>query len=158
MSRRINRIQQSELARAMALGRTVTDWAEENQVNRRTAYRWAESRAVRDEVDEVRRRTLDEAIGRLSGKVTKAAEQITCLAEAAQSEAVRLQASRAILTELMTASSHAALARRLAEIERRLTESSQVPACESRHDPAGLYPPTAGDAGPGEEDGSCPAS
>jgi hypothetical protein len=123
MSRRNNQIRKSELARALAKGSTVTDWAQINQVPDRTAYRWAGCRAVRDEVEAIRRDALDLAIGRLSEKATSAAEQIARLAEAAVSEAVRLQASRAVLAELMTVSSYAALEHRLAEIERRLKAS-----------------------------------
>jgi hypothetical protein len=153
-----NQIRKSELARALAMGGTVNDWAGKHEIPARTAYRWSRSREVIDEVQAIRRDALDKAIGRLSGNATGAAQQIVRLAEQALSEAGRLQASRAVLNELTTASGHAALERRLAEIERRLAESPQVPADESRHDPAGLYPPVADDGGPGEEEGSCPAS
>jgi hypothetical protein len=166
MSRRNNLIRKSELARALAKGSTVTDWAQINQVPDRTAYRWAGCRAVRDEVEAIRRDALDLAIGRLSEKATSAAEQIARLAEAAVSEAVRLQASRAVLAELMTVSSYAGLEHRLAEIERRL-KGSQVSQVEcggwrvegtDRSDPATLHAsPATREPATSQED-PCPSS
>ena len=157
MSRRHNQVRKSELARALAGGGTVAGWAKEKQVAESTAYKWARSPKVVDEIEAIRRAVLDQAIGRLSGKANCAAEQITRLAEAAVSEAVRLQASRAVLAELMTVSSFAALERRLVEVETRLQDSVQSPAGDSRHDPAGVYRRATDDWQSGEEVAPCPA-
>jgi hypothetical protein len=147
-----------QLALALAGGATVSDWAEKNNVSERTAYRLAASPEVRERVEAIRRDALEQAVGRLSGNAGGAAEQINRLAREANSEAVRLQASRAVLDELMTVSSYAALERRLAEVERRLAGLTRSPVGDPGHDAAGLSGLMAGDWQPGEEASSCPAS
>jgi hypothetical protein len=146
------------MARALATGATVVAWAKENHVHERTAYRWAADRAVIDEVEAIRRAALEQAIGRLSGNANGAAEQINRLAKEAAGESVRLQASRAVLAELLTVSSYSALERRMGEIERRLAADSASPVAETGPDPAGPFGSATGDGPVGEEDGSCPAS
>jgi hypothetical protein len=159
MPRINNQIRKSAMARALATGATVVGWAKENHIRERTAYRWASSREVIDEVKAIRRAALEQAIGRLSGNANDAAEQINRLAKEAASESVRLGAARAVLAELMTVSSYAALGRRMAEIERRLTAGSAAPVAGTGPDSAGPFGlATTGDGPVGEEDGSCPAS
>jgi hypothetical protein len=153
-----NEDRKAQLALALAGGATIIDWAEKNNVRERTAYRWATSREVRDQVEAIRRDALEQAIGRLSGNAGGAAEQIIRLAGEAASESVRLQASRAVLDELMTVTSFAALERRMSEVERRLADMTGAPVGDPRHDAAGLSSPDAGDGRPGEEDATCPAS
>jgi hypothetical protein len=122
MPRINNQIRKSELARALATGGTVAAWSQANDVAERTAYTWSRSPEVLDKVEAIRRAALEQAIGRLSGQATDAAQEITRLAREAVSEAVRLQAARAVLAELMTVSNYTALERRMAEIERRIAE------------------------------------
>src|SRR5262249_24784260 len=109
MPRIHNPIRKSELARALATGATVVAWAKEKTARTPPASRGAGSRPALDEVEPTRRAALEHAIGRLSGNANDAAEQINRLAKEAASESVRLQASRAVLAELLTVSSHAAL-------------------------------------------------
>src|SRR5262249_44487591 len=97
-----------QLALALAGGATVSDWAEKNNVSERPASRLAASPEAPDRVEAIRRDAFEQAVGRLSGNARGAAEQINRLAREANSEAVRLQASRAVLDELMTVSSYAA--------------------------------------------------
>jgi transposase-like protein len=153
-----NQNRKSALARALVSGASVAEWAKAHGVPDRTAYTWARSREVLDEVDDIRRAALDRAIARLSGQATPAAEQIARLSEAANSEAVRLQASRVVLAELTTIVSYAALERRMAEIEQRLAESTPHPAGDPPDDGDGLPEPAADEWQPGEEDAACPAS
>ncbi len=157
MPRTINPNRKHKFARDVATGATISEWARENQVSRRTAYRWYHSPEVRDEIEKVRREILDGAIGRLSGHAASAAAQITLLSAEAESEAVRLQAARAVLAELLTVTNFAVLERRLFELERRLKDRGQ--ATGSGHDAAaaGSFRPAAGDRQPGQEDSSCPA-
>jgi hypothetical protein len=152
MPRIHNQIRKSELARALAIGGTVTDWAREKNVPERTAYTWSRSPEVIDEVEAIRRDALDQAIGRLSRQVTEAAEQIILLARDAASESVRLQAARAVLAELMSVSSFAALERRMAEIERRIIAGPPSPVAGIASDLAGPFGPATGDGPVGEED------
>jgi hypothetical protein len=120
MPTRNNENQKSALALAMAAGTSVPAWARENQVAQRTAYTWSRSEEVLEQVQRIRRRAMDRAVGRLARNATRAADQIARLARTAKSEAVRLQASRAVLAELMAVSNYASIEDRLAEVERKL--------------------------------------
>jgi hypothetical protein len=153
-----NQSRKGQLALALASGATAADWAKENNVPGRTAYRWSRCPEVIDEVEAIRRAALERAIGRLSGRVTEAAEQILALARDAASESVRLQAARAVLADLMSVSSFAALERRMAQIERRIQESCQLPVAGCQPDqtvPTGNWQLGTGNSE--QEDGSCPA-
>jgi hypothetical protein len=138
MSKRHNqsrKSKQSLLAVAIAAGTTIQDWAEQNKVRPRTAYTWAASPEVQKEVERIRREAVDCAIGRLSHNATAAAESITTLAKEAGSESVKLSAARAVLADLMSVSDFATLEKRLVEVERRMTESSQLPVPGWQQDP-----------------------
>jgi hypothetical protein len=123
MSKRNNQIQKANLALAMAGGSTVKAWADANGVPDRTARTWSHSQEVLDQVEAIRREVLDRTIGRLSDNATAAADEIARLFREASSEAVRLQAARAVLAELMVVSSYAALEGRMAEVERRIAHA-----------------------------------
>jgi hypothetical protein len=123
MNIRNNRDQKAALALAMATGRTVRAWAKEHDVPERTAYKWARSPEVQKQVRRIRRRAIDRAIGRLSRNAAAAAQQIANLAKGAESESVKLQASRAVLADLMNVSNYATLEERLTEVERRIAQA-----------------------------------
>jgi predicted metalloendopeptidase len=125
MSLRNNLERKENLALAIAAGRTVADWARDNDVPDRTARTWSHSKEVRDRVDAVRRAVIDRTIGRLSEHATEAADQIAKLARDAASEAVRLQAARAVLAELMAVSNYSALEDRIARLERARQEEAR---------------------------------
>ncbi len=139
MSRIHNANRKANLALAVAGGTTVVEWAAANGVAERTAYTWARSREVIDQVEALRRDCMDQAVNRLSRRATDAAEEIARLAREAASESVRLQAARAVLGELMAVSGFATLERRMAEIERRLRRdsSSAAGAPGPRHEMTG---------------------
>ena len=136
MSTRNNESQKSALALAMAAGTSVPAWAKKNQVAKRTAYTWSRSDEVLEQVQRIRRRAMDRAVGRLARNATAAAAQIGRLARKATSEAVRLQASRAVLAELMAISNYATIEDRLAEVERKLRDDDQPPDPASQPDPS----------------------
>ncbi len=125
MSQRHNQDRKAALALAMAGGQTVTAWAKTNGVPERTARTWARSPEVLDLIATIRRRIIDRTTGRLMRHATAAANQIGKLAQGASSEAVRLQAARAVLADLMAISNYAALENRLAEVERRLDSPAE---------------------------------
>jgi len=112
--------QKTELARAIANGKPVSEWALENHVPRRTAYRWARDPRVEAAVESCRRRALDQAIGRMSNNVTWAVDRIVDLARDASSESVKLAALKAILSNMMSVSEFAALEERMTQIEGQL--------------------------------------
>jgi hypothetical protein len=123
MNIRNNRDQKAALALAIATGRTVRAWAREHEVPERTAYKWARSDEVKDQVRRIRRRAIDRAIGRLSRYASAAAQQIANLAEGATSEAVKLHAARAVLADLMQVANYAELDDRIAALERARKEA-----------------------------------
>ena len=109
MSKINNQIRKEKLALALADGGTVSDWAAANDVKPRTAYAWSTSREVVDQVNAIRRAALEQAVNRFSKKATVASDEMVRLITEAASESVRLQAARAVLTELMAVCNHAAL-------------------------------------------------
>jgi hypothetical protein len=92
--------QKMPLAAAIAEGTAVAKWASTNEVPERTAYRWAAEPEVRSEIESIRRRALDEAIGRLAKRATWAVDGTVTLGEDAASESVRLSALRAVMSDL----------------------------------------------------------
>jgi hypothetical protein len=145
-----NEVQKDQLALHLASGGGVADWARANRIPDRTVYSWSRSPEVRDRTESIRRAVLVEAIKQLGAHAAAAAGQIVKLAENAKSEAVRLQAARAVLAEFMSVSNYTSMAGQLADIERRLRErstSSFSPVPGIGLEPAELYQP-AGDEGP----------
>lgn len=120
MSKINNRDRKAALALAMATGGAVKQWANANAVPPRTAYSWAKSPDVLAQVEANRREIIDQVVGRLCQNANNAADRIAKLVNDANSEAVQLQAARAILADLMAISNYAALNGRVAELERRI--------------------------------------
>ncbi len=109
--------QKIKLARAIAQGGSITAWARKNNVPVRTAYRWAHDRKVREASDMWRRTTLSQAIGRMVRCSTPAVRGMERLAREADSEAVRLRAWRAILSDQMAMAKFSTLELRMTELE-----------------------------------------
>ncbi len=103
-------------------GRIDRRVAQENGVSERTAFYWAKDPKVRREVEACRRRALNQAIGRLTGMTTKAADRLSTLAQEADSESVQLRASRAVLADQIAVAKFSDLEYRMAEIEQQLSE------------------------------------
>jgi hypothetical protein len=108
------------LAFAIADGTPVAEWALSNGVPERTAYRWAAEPEVRAEVESVRRRALDEAIGRMTSHASWVVGRILKLGDSAASESVQLSALRGILSDFISVYKFAGLEVRMAEIEEQL--------------------------------------
>ncbi len=113
------------LAAAIAQGEPTRKWAARNGVPERTAYYWAGERAVRSEVESIRRRALDEAIGRLAARATWAVDGVIKLGETAASESVRLAALRAVMSDFITGSNFTGLEARVAELEEQFHGHTQ---------------------------------
>ena len=121
--------QKQQLALAIAEGTSVAQWASQNGVVERTAYHWAAQPDVRAEVESIRRRALDEAIGRMAKHASKAVEGIVNLAQHANSESVRLSALRAVMSDFVAVSNFAGLEARVGELEAQLlgrTETTET--------------------------------
>jgi hypothetical protein len=110
------------LAVAIAEGTAVAEWALRAGVPERTAYYWAAQPEVRAEVESIRRRALDEAIGRLAKRATWAVDRIVNLGENAASESVRLSALRAVMSDFIAVSNFAGLEVRVAALEEQSHE------------------------------------
>jgi hypothetical protein len=114
--------QKTQLALAIASGTSVAAWARDNEVPRRTAYRWCREPKVRAAIESIRRRAIDRAVGRLARRVAWATDGIAKLAKNAKSEAVKLTALRAIFSEMMAITEFAGLELRITEIEEQVHE------------------------------------
>jgi len=113
---------QYQFAVAMATGQSASVWAKKNGVTRRTCYNWTKTKEHKFTVLEVRRRTLNRAVGHIGRHLTKAVDRIALLATDAQSESVQLQAARALLKEFSVGREHADLEEQMMDVERRLDE------------------------------------
>jgi hypothetical protein len=122
MDKEVRRFKKIHLALAIAEGESIIAWAQENGVPERTAFRWAQDPKVRGEVEACRRRVVNQAVGRLTGMTSKAADRISTLAQEADSESVQLRASRAILADMIAVSKFSVLEYRMTEIEQQLSE------------------------------------
>jgi hypothetical protein len=110
----------TQLALALAQGVSAARWARANQVPKNTAYRWARDPKVRKAVESHRRRTIDQAIGRMTQQSTWAIGGIVAIAREAESDSVRLRALRSIFSDLMAVSKHSGLEARMAALEERI--------------------------------------
>jgi hypothetical protein len=114
-----------QLAAAIAQGTAVAEWAVAHDVPDRTAYRWAKEPEVRAEIESIRRRALDQAIGLMAQNAVWAVSGIVELGDSAESESVRLSALRAIMSDFVSISNFAGLEVRMAEIEEQLHERNR---------------------------------
>jgi hypothetical protein len=112
--------QHDRLAMAVAQGKSITAWARQNGVPRRTAQRWAAEPDVRRQVEDWRRRILDRALGYMAGRSMWAARGIAKLGAAAESESVQLRARRAILHDQIAVSKFSNFEYRMAELEEQV--------------------------------------
>ena len=108
-------------------GNTVAGAAKLIGVPLRTARRWSRDPRFRLAVEEGRSRALDAAIGRLTAGATGAVDALIELAKAADSDATRVSAAKAILSQLPMLAEFHTLAERVRVLEERAkrTEESQ---------------------------------
>jgi hypothetical protein len=110
----------TQLALAIAQGVSVAKWARTNGVPRRTAFQWAKDPEVRKVVQGCRRRVIDQAVGQMTKLSTRAVHTIGWLSEEGDSHAIRLKASRAVLSDMIKVSKFSGLEERMTEIEDKL--------------------------------------
>jgi hypothetical protein len=115
---------------AVATGQSAKKWAESNGISVRTLQRWAQKPAFRRRVEDLRRRLIDQSIGTLTVASTAAAVELAKLATNGTSEQIRLQASRAILSDMLAVSAFHDQERRIAAIEERLNARDREPSGE----------------------------
>jgi len=117
MSEEQRQNRKSQLARAIAIGQSTVEWARQNGVPERTAYRWARDPKVKASVNSHRRKAIDQSLGVMSGQLTSAAEAIGDLGRNAASESVRLAALKAVFANMVAVSKFAGLELRITELE-----------------------------------------
>jgi hypothetical protein len=125
----------SKLAFAIARGAKIATWARKNDVSTRTAFYWAKETQVREEVEEIRRNSFNEALGRMNSRSRKAADGILNLAESSESDFVRLKAWQSILTDQMAIAKFSTLEQRMLGLEARAKAQTGNP------NRAGCYTP-----------------
>jgi hypothetical protein len=111
------------LATALAVGGTVQSAAKHAKMSEAAAYRRQKDPALQARVREIRGELVTRAIGKLSAAMTKATDTLYKLLDA-KSENVQLGASRSII-ELGAKLKDVEIEQRVADLERRLTESER---------------------------------
>ena len=147
------------VALALAAGRTVRDAAAAGGAGERTVYTWLKDPAFVGRVAALRSELFALAVGRLAGLAGGAADALGGLLASA-SEAVRLQAARAVLEYGPRLRESDALAREIDDLKRQLGADHGYgpgpgagPAEEARP-PAATQPDLgASQGGPGEPPG-----
>ncbi len=110
----------AQLALALAQGASAAKWARNHNVPKVTAYRWAKDPSVRKAVETYRRRRIDRAIGLMTKHTVDAADTIVRIVSSGESDSVRLRASRAIFSDIITVSKYSLLENRLHGMEEKL--------------------------------------
>jgi hypothetical protein len=109
------------LAAALAAGAEVAEAAERAGVSRRTAFRRLNDVGFRARVDELRRRMVAQAVGRLADSMSEAADKLKGLL-ASDDERVQLAAAKAILEAGPRLREQEELAERVQQLEQVLRE------------------------------------
>ena len=128
--------QQKSLALGVACGRSVRSWARRHEIEFTTAYEWSVQKEFRLLVDRARLRVADFMVGRLVRAARLAIDQLVRLCTRSDSDAVRLSASRALLTYWMKVDTHFVLSAKMDEIEVCLDE-------RDKRKQTGAWPPNS---------------
>ena len=118
-----------QLVIALIEGKSLEDWARENGISRRTAYRWAKDPKVKAAVNSHRRTAVDQSLAVMSEQVTWAAQAIGELGKNAASESVRLGALKAVFANLVAVSKFARLEERITELEEQFHARTGSTGC-----------------------------
>ena len=120
MSGESRKSSKGQLAVAIGQGISIAAWARANEVPARTAFRWAREPMVRKAVESCRRRTMDQAIGKMTKHSSWAVDAIAAIAKDAASDSVRLRALRALFSDMIAVSTYSGLEGRMTEVEEML--------------------------------------
>jgi hypothetical protein len=105
------------LVLAVATGVSIADWCRKTRTNRSTASKWQMEPEFDQAVNAMRRRLLNEAIGKFTGAVCRVADGMVELAERATSEPTKLAAQKAVLENLVEMTEFAEVKKRLDTLE-----------------------------------------
>ena len=131
MTKELLQEKKTQLALAIAQGKSIALWAHDSRVPRSTAYRWARRPEVRAAAESCRRRARNRAAGRMARQAYWESYRIAKLARVAESEPVKLQALRSILSDAADVPKLSLLKRRMAAIKEELHEQADnaSPSC-----------------------------
>ena len=120
MPRGISKSQFDELALAVAAGRKVSSWCEENGVAPRTAYAWYKREEFRRLVARYRRRVEERAVGRMARNFGRAVAKVVQLIEEGVNDHIKLSAAEILIDKLLYMQKHAELKQEIRRLEERL--------------------------------------
>jgi hypothetical protein len=123
MTKKFRQQKKTELAVAIAQGKSVDLWARVNHVPRSTAYRWAGHPDVQATSEACRRRAQNRALRKMANRAYWASYHVAALARDAESEHVQLRALRSIVSGANAMSKLPVLKRRMSAIEEELHDS-----------------------------------
>ncbi len=109
----------------VASGETVSAAAKTLGIPRRTARRWAADPKFKAAVESIRTQALDAAIGRLTAGAMGAVDALVELAKAADTDATRVSAAKAILSQLPAMIEFHTLAERVRVLEERAQRNEE---------------------------------
>jgi hypothetical protein len=115
-----NRAKLEHLAMFLAAGGSVAAFAREHEIPRRTCYLWTKSEGFQTKVRDYRSKIIDKLVGSLARLGKSAVRELGVLAKGAESEAVRLQACRAILSDMINVGTYASVSRQFDEMAARI--------------------------------------
>jgi hypothetical protein len=104
------------------MGQSVSAWAKQHRVPRRTCHEWKDTPEYKHRVRDVRRRAIDRAIGLLARDLTSASVTFARLVKDRKSGTVQLQAARAIFSTYFKAVELSDLEDQMSGIERDIEE------------------------------------
>jgi ApbE superfamily uncharacterized protein (UPF0280 family) len=111
-----------ELVEVVASGKqSVKDWAAANSVAHSTAKEWSRSAEFRQRVAEIHQAALDAYVATLTSAAGTIAQRLLELAEKGErKDIVRLQACRAVITDLLAVKESAGRDQQIAELIKRI--------------------------------------
>lgn len=121
MAAPVRRKGETEVLAALARGHSAAGAARSAGISDRTVRRWLDDPAFAGRVEELRRTMLDAAVGQLADAAADAVSTLRLML-AADSEAVRVRAARAILAAVVVLRESLDLEERLAVLERLAEE------------------------------------
>jgi hypothetical protein len=125
------------LALHVASGGSVASFARDNEIHVRTAYAWTKLEGFDEKVSGYRASTLSQIVGRLSNLGGRAVKQMGALATGAESENVRLAASRGILADLVSVGTYAVSMSQFNELQARVEQLAAALEVKSASDANG---------------------
>jgi hypothetical protein len=128
-----NRAKIDHLAFHQATGGSVASFSRSEKIPRRTCYAWVKEPGYIEKVAAYRANVIDRLVGSLAGLGKAAVKEIGVLAKSAESEVVRLQACRAILSDLISVGQYAVSVKQFEDLKAQVTALEDAIASRSNN-------------------------